>query len=70
MPSNDAVLLAAAGGAMAVEWRDHSQTLGLDGEPVLFTELKVAHLASTVGLLWRSVVLWLFVLALLTLAAW
>jgi hypothetical protein len=30
----------------------------------------VAHLASTVALLWRSVVLWLFVLALLTMAAW
>ena len=70
LPSNDAVLLAAAGGAMAVEWRDHSQTVALDGDAVSFTELKVAHLASTVGLLWRSVVLWLFVLALLTLAAW
>ena len=70
IPSNDAVLLAAAGGAMAVEWRDPGQAMGLDGEPVVVTELKVAHLASTVALMWRSVVLWFFVLALLTLASW
>jgi adenosylcobinamide-phosphate synthase len=70
LPSNDALLLAAAGGALAVDWRDPSQAAGLADEPLAPVEFKVAHLASTVALLWRSVVLWLFVLALLTMAAW
>jgi adenosylcobinamide-phosphate synthase len=70
LPSNDALLLAAAGGALAVDWRDPSQAAGLADEPLAPVEFKVAHLASTVALLWRSVVLWLFVLALLTMVAW
>lgn len=70
LPSNDAVLLAAAGGALAVEWREASQTAGVEEGGVVHAELKVAHLANTVALLWRSVVLWLFVLALMTMAAW
>jgi adenosylcobinamide-phosphate synthase len=70
LPSNDAVLLAAAGGALAVEWREPGLVEGSDGEWLSPTELKVAHLGSTVGLLWRSVVLWLLLLALLTAAAW
>jgi adenosylcobinamide-phosphate synthase len=68
LSSNDTVLLAAAGGALAVHWGDHGQAAGTEGE--LSTDLKVAHLASTVGLVWRSVVLWLVLLALLTVAAW
>jgi adenosylcobinamide-phosphate synthase len=50
------------------------RTAGLDGEPPLDTastpgrEAEVAHLRSVVGLVWRSVVLWLILLALLTLA--
>ncbi|MEY4505949.1 MAG: hypothetical protein RL297_527 [Pseudomonadota bacterium] len=70
-PNNDAVLLAVASGALAVEWRDLGHPEVGDADPTMApTELKVAHLASTVGLLWRSVVLWLLVLALLTMAAW
>jgi adenosylcobinamide-phosphate synthase len=68
LSSNDTVLLAAAGGAMAVQWGDLGQVASSEEEPS--TELKVAHLASTVGLLWRSVVLWLVLLALLTVASW
>jgi adenosylcobinamide-phosphate synthase len=71
LPNNDAVLLAVASGALAVEWRDLGHTEAGDADPMTTpTELKVAHLGSTVGLLWRSVVLWLLVLALLTMAAW
>jgi adenosylcobinamide-phosphate synthase len=55
---------------LAVEWREPGLVEGSDGEWLSPTELKVAHLGSTVGLLWRSVVLWLLLLALLTAAAW
>ncbi|MFC5520896.1 CobD/CbiB family protein [Polaromonas jejuensis] len=50
------------------------QAGGLDGEDVTATEsmpgrvAEVAHLRSIVGLVWRSVVLWMVLLALLTLA--
>lgn len=69
LTSNDAVLLAAAGGALAVEWHEPSLHDESDGEWRVPTELKVAHLGSTAALLWRSVVLWLLLLALLTMAA-
>ena len=41
-------------------------TLGTDATPG--REAEVAHLRSIVGLVWRSVVLWMVLLALLTLA--
>ena len=50
------------------------QAGGLDAEDLLITdstpgrEPEVAHLRSVVGLVWRSVVLWMVLLALLTLA--
>ncbi len=50
------------------------EAAGLDGEDVIATEStagrepEVAHLRSVVGLVWRSVVLWMVLLALLTLA--
>jgi adenosylcobinamide-phosphate synthase len=50
------------------------RTAGLGPEPPVDTastpgrEAEVAHLRSIVGLVWRSVVLWLVLLALLTLA--
>ncbi|MFZ2295127.1 MAG: CobD/CbiB family protein [Polaromonas sp.] len=50
------------------------QAGGLDGEDLAITESspgrepEVAHLRSVVGLVWRSVVLWMVLLALLTLA--
>jgi adenosylcobinamide-phosphate synthase len=70
LPVNDAVLLAAAAGALAVEWRESGCDADSPGEWTAPTELKVAHLGSMVGLMWRSVVLWLMLLALLTAAAW
>jgi adenosylcobinamide-phosphate synthase len=74
--SNEAVVLAATAGAINVR---------LGGKPLggaILTEAselstptdgrepQMAHLASVVGLVWRSVVLWLLLLALMLLASW
>lgn len=74
---NDGVILAATSGAVNVRLgreaasastaasepgAEPSSTPGPGQEPVL------AHLRSIVGLVWRSVVLWMLLLALLTLA--
>lgn len=74
---NDGVLLAATSGALGVRL---SRTLGTeDGErgesgdeygEMARTEPQISHLASAVGLVWRSVVLWMLLLILLTLARW
>jgi adenosylcobinamide-phosphate synthase len=60
---NDGLILAAASGALSV-------SLGGDDlkEIPQQTEPQTAHLRSIVGLVWRSVVLWMLLLALLTLA--
>lgn len=68
---NDAVMLAAASGALNV--RLSPKVPGTEGENLTMdgatrAEPQLAHLASAVGLVWRSVVLWMFLLALLTLA--
>lgn len=72
---NNGVLLAAASGALNV--RLGGQPLGEDvpllgeGEEAPRTDGRVpqlAHLGSVVGLIWRSVVLWMLLLALLMLA--
>ena len=62
--NNDGLVLAAAAGAINVR-------LGEDSAASNASILKVpelAHLRSIVGLVWRSVVLWLLLTALLTLA--
>lgn len=56
---NDGIILAATSGAVNVR---------LGGESETAQEPKVAHLRSIVGLVWRSVVLWVLLLALLSLA--
>ncbi|AOW12773.1 cobalamin biosynthesis protein CbiB [Hydrogenophaga crassostreae] len=76
-PGNDGVLLAATSGALGVRL---SQTVAADDadssvEGGVFdgaarTEPQISHLASAVGLVWRSVVLWMLLLVLLTLARW
>lgn len=61
---NDAVVLVAAAGALNL-------SLVGDVQPEGTTSARppeLAHLASLVGLVWRSVVLWMLFLALLTLA--
>lgn len=67
---NDGVLLAATSGALGVRL---AQLAEVDGvveavEGSSRAEPQIAHLASAVGLVWRSVVLWMLLLALLTLA--
>ena len=76
--SNDAVILAAAAGAVGVQLGggvgsairpdrpqgdDPGATGYTAGEPP-----QLGHLRSVVGLVWRSVVLWMLLVALLTLA--
>jgi adenosylcobinamide-phosphate synthase len=63
---SDALLLAVAGGAVQVRLVPlASEELSLELEE---REPQLAHLASVVGLVWRSVVLWLLLLALALLA--
>lgn len=57
---NDGVILAAAGGALGLP-------LGVGAVPSS-AALEAGHLQSTAGLVWRSVVLWMLMLALLSLA--
>jgi adenosylcobinamide-phosphate synthase len=78
---NDGVVLAATSGALNVRLGgealrpDVGSRLGevddaddLDSESTPGRSPEMAHLASLVGLVWRSVVLWMVLLALLTLA--
>jgi adenosylcobinamide-phosphate synthase len=68
-PGSDGVLLAATSGALGVRL---NQTVDeeADAEGVSRAEPQISHLASAVGLVWRSVVLWMLLLILMTLASW
>lgn len=67
-PGSDGVVLAATSGALNVRLSSREGVVeeadGVTARP----EPQLAHLASAVGLVWRSVVLWMLLLALLTLA--
>jgi adenosylcobinamide-phosphate synthase len=80
---NDGVVLSATSGALGVRLGGEalrSETDGVtlhsgadlhetqDSESTPGREPELAHLASVVGLVWRTVVLWMVLLALLTLA--
>jgi adenosylcobinamide-phosphate synthase len=76
---NDGVILAATSGAVNVRLggealKFRTVAAGVGPEPPPDTEStpgrepEVAHLRSIVGLVWRSVVLWMVLLALLTMA--
>jgi adenosylcobinamide-phosphate synthase len=66
-PGSDGVVLAATSGAINVRLVADQGEMAADG--VATRPLpQLAHLASAVGLVWRSVVLWMLLLALLTLA--
>lgn len=69
-PGSDGVVLAATSGALNVRLTPlaESATLPDDAESGMRPEPQLAHLGSVVGLVWRSVVLWMLLLALLTLA--
>ena len=68
---NDGVILAATSGALNVrldaesEWASAASEAG---EAFGGREPQIGHLAQVVGLVWRSVVVWMVLLALLTLA--
>jgi adenosylcobinamide-phosphate synthase len=69
---NDGVLLAASAGAMNVCLPSVESTLmqrGISGqETAQRPKPELAHLAIVVGLVWRTVVMWIVLLALLTMA--
>ena len=73
---NDGLILAATSGAVNVRLGSEplKTVLAADAQdltmavPTTGREPEVAHLRSVVGLVWRSVVLWMVLLALLTLA--
>jgi adenosylcobinamide-phosphate synthase len=62
---HDALLLAATAGAINARLVVQGGLAGADAR-----EPQLAHLASLVGLVWRSVLLWLLLLLLMTLAYW
>lgn len=72
---NDGVLLASTAGAINVRLGGRPLEQTADVDQALQTaatdgrEPQMAHLASVVGLVWRSVVLWLLLLALVTIAS-
>jgi adenosylcobinamide-phosphate synthase len=73
---NDGVVLAATAGALNVRLTSRQPVPRPEGDGGWAStdanpsgrEPQLAHLASLVGLVWRSVVLWMLLLALLTLA--
>jgi adenosylcobinamide-phosphate synthase len=72
---NDGVILAATSGAVNVRLGGEALKPAFAAEPVPAgtestpgREAQIGHLRSVVGLVWRSVVLWMVLLALLTLA--
>lgn len=68
-PGSDGVLLAATSGAVGVRLLPAAGAEVSDEPDGASRPLpQIAHLASVVGLVWRSVVLWMLLLALLSLA--
>ncbi len=70
---NDGVVLAATAGALNVRLGGEAlhateEASSQDSESTPGRAPEMAHLPSVVGLIWRSVVLWMVLLALLTLA--
>ena len=61
--TNNGVILAATSGAVNVRLGADAPAAGMPGQ-----EPELAHLRSIVGLVWRTVVMWMVLLALLTLA--
>ena len=72
---NDGVILAATSGALNLRLGETSASGGMAGassddptDASTGREPQMGHLAQVVGLVWRSVVMWMVLLALLTLA--
>jgi adenosylcobinamide-phosphate synthase len=72
-PGSDGVVLAATSGAINVRLTPQLDPLTIEDDEVVCDpgarpDPQLAHLSSVVGLVWRAVVLWMLLLALLTLA--
>lgn len=72
-PGSDGVVLAATSGALNVRLAPRSQIALLSAlqdatQTTARPDPQLAHLGGVVGLVWRAVVLWMLVLALLSLA--
>ena len=69
-PGSDGVVLAATAGAINVRLAAQApaEALLAQGEGSGRPDPQMAHLGGVVGLVWRTVVLWMLLLALLTLA--
>jgi len=72
-PGSDGVVLAATSGALNVQLAPRAQTVTPPSElqddvQTARPDPQLAHLSGVVGLVWRAVVLWMLVLALLSLA--
>jgi adenosylcobinamide-phosphate synthase len=67
-PGSDGVVLAATAGALNVRLSPRDGVVDASDGVMVRPEPQLAHLASAVGLVWRTVVLWMLLLALLTLA--
>ena len=66
---SDGILLSATSGAIGVRLVTPPEgETGEEADGTARAEPQIAHLASVVGLVWRSVVLWMLLLALLSLA--
>jgi adenosylcobinamide-phosphate synthase len=70
LSDNDGVILAATSGAIKIRLGDNSAIADIGSEFASdgWRLPELSHLSSIVGLVWRSVVLWMVLLALLTLA--
>jgi adenosylcobinamide-phosphate synthase len=71
MPHSHGILLAAGGGALGVRLGDTLHQYGtLHYRPAMGIgeEADADHMTSAVGLVWRSLVLWMFVVLLVTVA--
>ena len=69
LADQDGIILAATSGAVNVRLGAERLAPSPDSPgPAIDQEPQLAHLRSIVGLVWRSVVLWMVLLALVTLA--
>ena len=70
VPGSNGVVLAATSGALNVRLTPQADPslVPEEGDPGSRPEPQLAHLGSVVGLVWRAVVLWMLLLALVTLA--
>ena len=72
---NDGVILAATAGAInirlggaSLQSSDDGDTIGSDSSSTPGRSPEIAHFAQVVGLVWRTVIMWLVLVALLTMA--